>query len=75
MEFTMFNTASLAELALFRILNTNGNKYSDEEVQKIVVYALAELQVKHEEDQKRKGFSTKTAASKDLDDIVDQRFR
>lgn len=39
-----------------RILNQNGNAYSDEEVKKIVdyLYALAELEVEHVEKQSRK---------------------
>lgn len=53
-RFTNFaGNVSLSEAK--RILNRNGNAYSDEEVKKIVdyLYALAELEVEHAENQIR----------------------
>ena len=50
MDLTMFENLSARRISLKeakRILNRNGNAYSDEEVKKIVdhLYALAELEV------------------------------
>jgi hypothetical protein len=54
--FTNFRAGRVSLSEAKRILNRNGNTYSDEEVKKIVdyLYALAELEVKHVEKQSRK---------------------
>lgn len=62
MDLTMFenfNARRISRKAAKRILNRNGNAYSDEEVKKIVdyLYALAELEVEHAENQKKNSIS------------------
>lgn len=59
MDFTMFenlNARRICPEEAKRILNRNGNTYSDEEVAKIIdfLYHFAEVSVEHLEKQNRK---------------------
>lgn len=57
--FENFNPRRISLTEAKRILNRNGNAYSDEEVKKIVdyLYLLAELQVVHVQNEKRRNAS------------------